>query len=117
MLIFLFSYYLLFFFSYRTTLCLEQRATVIAACALFLTALHLDVKPVPTPNSTVERTWFELLDPYVDPSTLQSEHQRFMFVYCCCLQVCIDLPLYFSLFLMNFYFSCLFVFFQACAWR
>ena len=49
--------------SYRTTLCLHYPPHQIAVGCLFLATLQLGMKPVnPNPRSTIEHTWFELLE-------------------------------------------------------
>jgi hypothetical protein len=63
-----------FFNSYRTALCIEQPPSVIASGALFLAALQLGIRPVnPNPRSTVELTWFALLETDIEFDVLQSK--------------------------------------------
>lgn len=58
--------------SYRTTLCLQYPPHQIGLGALFLATLQLGMKPVnPNPRSTVEHTWFELLEPDIDDDVLK----------------------------------------------
>lgn len=61
-------------FSYRTTLCIEQHPSVVALGVLFLTALQLGIRPVNTnPRSTVEYTWYALLEADIEFDLLQSK--------------------------------------------
>ena len=62
-----------FFFSYRTTLCLEQSSSVIASSALFFSALQLGIQPVQNTKSAIEHNWFELLEFDIDYDALQSK--------------------------------------------
>lgn len=61
--------------SYRTTLCLQYSASHIALGAIFLAAVHLDIKPLNSNKSrnAVELSWFKLLESDIDEDSLKSE--------------------------------------------
>jgi lysylphosphatidylglycerol synthetase-like protein (DUF2156 family) len=50
--------------SYRTSLCLQYPPHQIAMSVIFLATLHLSLIPqAASKRQTIERTWFELLQP------------------------------------------------------
>jgi hypothetical protein len=59
--------------SYRTNLCLQYRADLIAHAAIFLATLHLDVKPEIKQSSRthVQPSWIDLLETPADEDMLR----------------------------------------------
>ena len=75
----IFLFFLILFYSFRTTLCLQYTSSQIAMAAIFLATIQLNVKPLNPSKfrNSVEHSWFELLEPDIDDDILKSKYLHF----------------------------------------
>lgn len=64
---------MIFFYSFKTSLCVQYSPDLITVSSLFLAALHLDLKPtnLSMKANAFETTWYDLLNADIEEESLR----------------------------------------------